>query len=61
MYLYILLSLDCAPGFYGDDCQEECGKCEDVAGCNWTSGLCPNGCKEHWVPPLCKGKKLWSW
>lgn len=51
-------TIDCVPGFYGDDCEKECGKCKNGAGCNRTTGLCPNGCREHWVLPYCKGSML---
>lgn len=57
-YNDITPSTDCVPGFYGDDCKEECGECKDGASCNRTSGLCPNGCKEHRVLPFCKGTEL---
>lgn len=53
--IWFLLSLDCAPGFYGDNCKKMCGKCKIGTTCNTTSGLCPNGCKDNLSPPFCTG------
>uniref|UniRef100_A0A8W8P3S2 Uncharacterized protein n=1 Tax=Magallana gigas TaxID=29159 RepID=A0A8W8P3S2_MAGGI len=44
---------DCVPGFYGERCENNCGKCNNDTTCNTASGVCPNDCQENWIPPLC--------
>lgn len=54
--LYFLINFiksDCVSGFYGDSCQNTCGKCKADASCNTTSGVCPDGCQDHWILPNC--------
>lgn len=50
---YFILKSDCVSGFYGGSCQNTCGKCKAEAACNTISGLCPNGCQDHWILPNC--------
>lgn len=56
-FLY-LHCLDCGPGFYGERCESNCGKCENETTCNTASGVCPNDWQENWIPPLCAGNKI---
>uniref|UniRef100_K1QCQ0 Multiple epidermal growth factor-like domains 10 n=1 Tax=Magallana gigas TaxID=29159 RepID=K1QCQ0_MAGGI len=44
---------DCVPGFYGERCENNCGKCNNETTCNTASGVCPNDCQENWIPPFC--------
>lgn len=46
---------DCVPGFFGENCLQKCGKCKSGEACNTLSGLCPDGCQDHLMPPFCKG------
>lgn len=50
------LRIDCTVGFHGEDCNEKCGQCVDGMPCNVSSGVCPLGCKNYWVGPMCTGK-----
>lgn len=48
--------VECSHGFYGQQCEKRCGKCKGGMICNTSSGICPDGCHEHWSPPSCTGK-----
>ena len=45
---------ECAIGYYGNGCSEECGHCIDQNGCHHLNGTCSNGCKEGYMGDLCK-------
>lgn len=49
---------DCVTGFFGENCLQKCGKCKSGEACNTLSGLCPDGCEDHLMPPYCKGSIL---
>lgn len=50
--------IDCVPGFYGERCEYNCGKCNNETTCNTASGVCPNDCQENWIPPFCAGNRI---
>nr|XP_022306150.1 multiple epidermal growth factor-like domains protein 10 [Crassostrea virginica] len=43
----------CPPGYYGNDCHTQCGKCAGNDVCDNKSGDCPRGCRENWQEPRC--------
>lgn len=43
----------CNKGFYGVDCNEECGHCRDVNKCHHINGTCLNGCAAGFMGNLC--------
>lgn len=45
--------LDCTSGFYAQRCEKKCGNCKAGFICDSTTGRCPNGCLDHWLPPYC--------
>ena len=52
LVLLILLSTGCVSGYYGQDCQYQCGAgCDDV--CSKVNGTC--SCVAGWMPPFCQG------
>ena len=50
------ISIACLPGYYGNDCNNQCGKCAGNAVCDSHSGNCSRGCRENWLAPKCNGK-----
>ena len=50
------ISIACLPGYYGNDCNNQCGKCAGNDVCDSHSGNCPRGCRENWLAPKCNGK-----
>lgn len=54
-YRHTSLLADCVPGFFGRNCEGQCGKCKSGEACNTLSGLCPDGCEGHMMPPYCTG------
>jgi len=36
-------------GYWGEDCNNVCGKCKDDVACNKANGQCANGCAENWT------------
>lgn len=52
--------LECEFDFFGQNCENKCGKCKGDIRCNVNNGMCLEGCQEHWSPPNCTGKyTLW--
>ena len=47
----------CSLGYYGDDCNNECGKCAGDEVCNNHTGDCPGECLGNWQKPKCNGKE----
>ena len=47
LFMRLYLS-DCISGFFGPDCDENCGQCKNGTTCNSTSGICPDRCKPTW-------------
>ncbi|XP_062603358.1 receptor-type tyrosine-protein phosphatase kappa-like isoform X3 [Saccostrea cucullata] len=43
----------CRDGFYGNNCEGTCGKCNNNAVCNKITGICPDGCHYQWNGSLC--------
>lgn len=57
VFLILLdIHVDCTVGFHGEDCNKKCGQCVDGIPCNVSSGVCPSGCQNYWVGPMCTGK-----
>jgi hypothetical protein len=48
----------CRAEFYGAECSTPCGQCKTGDVCNNVTGVCPNGCQEHWNESRCDGKTL---
>lgn len=47
-----MLVAECGKGFYGPNCQNECGKC--VHTCSKIDGTCPNSeCTDNYTGPKC--------
>lgn len=57
LYQYYFFS-DCISGFYAERCEKKCGNCKSGVLCDSTTGRCPDGCLDHWVPPYCTGTNL---
>ena len=56
LFLFLLLLIlpfaGCVSGYYGQDCQYQCGAgCDDV--CSKVDGTC--SCVAGWTPPFCQG------
>ena len=49
------LSIECKDGFYGVNCSDKCGYCDDNDDCDKRTGYCLMGCKTNLQPPYCKG------
>ena len=49
------ISIECKDGFYGVNCSDKCGHCDDNSVCNKRTGYCLMGCKTNLQPPFCKG------
>lgn len=49
---------DCISGFYAERCEKKCGNCKAGVLCDSTTGRCPDGCLDHWLPPYCTGINL---
>lgn len=50
--------LECADGYFHNDCSGTCGYCVNGEVCEKTGGHCLNGCMTNYQQPLCKGIKL---
>ena len=44
----------CPKTFYGEKCNQRCGKCKDNMTCDYKTGICKNGCKDHWTGEKCQ-------
>lgn len=45
---------ECSPGFYGQDCQENCStNCIVPRRCQRVTGQCEGGCHAGWKEPKC--------
>ena len=49
------VSIECKDGFYGVNCSQSCGQCDDEGVCDKTTGYCLMGCQSNFQPPFCKG------
>ena len=52
-----LFSAACYRGWYGQDCSERCGQCQDNAACDVVSGACVSCGQAGRQLPLCKTGK----
>ncbi|XP_061180604.1 receptor-type tyrosine-protein phosphatase alpha-like [Saccostrea echinata] len=43
----------CKKGFYGRDCGTPCGNCKTGTYCNIITGICQDGCRDHWAGEKC--------
>ncbi|XP_078327491.1 uncharacterized protein LOC111112706 isoform X1 [Crassostrea virginica] len=43
----------CLSGYYGNDCNTQCGKCAGNEMCDVNSGDCTGGCRGNWQEPKC--------
>nr|XP_022306518.1 multiple epidermal growth factor-like domains protein 10 isoform X2 [Crassostrea virginica] len=43
----------CLSGYYGNDCNTQCGKCAGNEMCDVNSGDCTGGCRGNWQVPKC--------
>nr|XP_022304835.1 multiple epidermal growth factor-like domains protein 6 [Crassostrea virginica] len=43
----------CLSGYYGNDCNTQCGKCAGNEMCDVNSGDCTGGCQGNWQVPKC--------
>ncbi|ELT87397.1 hypothetical protein CAPTEDRAFT_216804, partial [Capitella teleta] len=48
-----MVTLVCQVGFYGVNCEEECGRCKDDL-CSDDDGHCSDGCQIWFIGDLCK-------
>ena len=55
---FCVLSTECSPGSYGQDCIETCGHCKQKAPCEHDTGHCPSAaCDDGFAGQLCKGEQ----
>ena len=45
----------CMDGYYGNNCNTECGSCLNMEVCDEQNGTCYHGCKDHYKEPKCDG------
>ena len=51
----LLLSVECATGRFGADCDKKC-HCKDMTeDCQATNGRCTSGCGQHFTGDTCQG------
>ena len=50
---FILLTIACSDGVYGQNCAITCGNCASGEACNHIDGMCPSGCEPGWEGGLC--------
>ncbi|XP_062568546.1 multiple epidermal growth factor-like domains protein 10 isoform X2 [Saccostrea cucullata] len=43
----------CVNEFYGLNCTEKCGHCKSGTYCNKLTGICEEGCEDHWEGSTC--------
>ena len=44
---------ECESGYYGTNCQQQCGHCKDGVTCDNQNGRCYNGCQMWWADDRC--------
>lgn len=47
----------CGLGYYGAECQQECGNCRDLSQCFHTNGSCLTGCEAGYDGEMCIARK----
>ena len=57
LLMHILYPTACLSGYYGIDCNTQCGKCAGNKTCDVNSGDCTGGCRGNWQVPKCDGKE----
>ena len=55
---YIIL-VECLDGFYGMDCNDQCGHCVHKEMCDNRNGSCYNGCEPYFDGARCDSKCRW--
>ena len=55
-HMHALTSSECTSGYYGDDCNKECGRCAGNVMCDSHLGNCPGECLGNWQKPKCNSK-----
>ena len=43
----------CSTGYYGDNCNMNCGNCFNDETCHFINGSCLSGCRIGYQPPFC--------
>lgn len=56
MTAIFIFFLVCSDHFYGSDCNTPCGHCKNNDVCDNVTGLCLNGCHNHWNGNKCDSK-----
>ena len=46
--------VDCEPGTYGKNCEEDCGHCKERKPCDIKDGHCTTGCETWYTSAICK-------
>lgn len=49
LYLFVA----CPDGNYGENCNEQCGNCNNTKQCHHVNGTCLNGCKTGFQSDKC--------
>lgn len=47
----------CGQGYYGAECQQECGHCHDLTQCVHTNGSCLTGCEVGYHGETCQTRE----
>ncbi|XP_046551927.1 protein draper-like [Haliotis rubra] len=48
----------CPNGYYGPNCDDQCGNCVDGDVCIKTNGTCPGGCAAGWINDRCNHRNI---
>lgn len=49
-----LFTRECPPGYYGNDCSNQCSpKCYVTRSCKKSTGQCEGGCMRGWTGDTC--------
>lgn len=50
---FLLLSVECSFGYFGEQCNGICGHCKDNSACHHITGTCAKGCAPGYRFPKC--------
>lgn len=50
---FLLLSVECSFGYFGEQCNGICGHCKDNSACHHFTGTCAKGCAPGYRFPKC--------
>lgn len=54
----LLFTLECPPGYYGNDCSNQSSlNCDVTSTCDKSTGQCKGGCKPRWTGGVCYQSK----